>query len=277
MIWMGIATETYRLLAGHWARLTRDERQELLESSLPLEFSYNSGRIENEEITLHDTREIFNRGRVVSFTGDVRTLFEIQNLRDAWTETLRLADSDGTIGVPELLHLHHTLTKGTYDERRWDKGERPGSFKVGDYVVASDIGYDAGEVPGAVEELLSDVSDALKAHDDPMRGLRIACFAHAKLVEIHPFADGNGRSARALQCVCLLRSGLPPLVIRESDRMAYYGALDAFHDDGSLDEFVDFCAIEAVGTWPDLLEAACERVTGFPVRTDSRSLGHSRR
>ena len=171
---------------------------------------------------------------------------------------MRLARDNVRLDEPDLLHLHHTLTKGTYDEDRWAKGERPGTYKRGDYVVADGVGYDADEVPTAVQELLDDLDDALRHNDDPIRGLRVASYAHAKLVEIHPFADGNGRTARALQCICLLRSGLPPLVVREQDRMAYYGALDAFHETGSLDEFVDFGAIEAIRTWANQSQAIAE-------------------
>jgi hypothetical protein len=42
-------------------------------------FAFHSGMIENEEITYHDTREIFENGRVVSCTGTLRALFEQQN------------------------------------------------------------------------------------------------------------------------------------------------------------------------------------------------------
>ena len=41
-------------------------------------FAYNSSKIENPDITYHDTREIFENGKAVSFTGDVRTLFDLQ-------------------------------------------------------------------------------------------------------------------------------------------------------------------------------------------------------
>ena len=263
---VSLATDSYRQLAARWRQTSPERLEDLLSGSFPLAFSYNSGRIENEEITLHDTREIFDKGRVVSFTGDVRTLFEIQNLRDAWSETVRLARDNVRLDEPDLLHLHHTLTKGTYDEDRWAKGERPGTYKRGDYVVADGVGYDAGEVPTAVQELLDDLDDALRHNDDPIRGLRVASYAHAKLVEIHPFADGNGRTARALQCICLLRSGLPPLVVREQDRMAYYGALDAFHETGSLDEFVDFGAIEAISTSTDQPQAITEDTQKSRVR-----------
>ena len=46
-------------------------------------FAYNSGKLENDSITYHDTREIFDKDGVTSYTGDLRTLFEIRNLRDA--------------------------------------------------------------------------------------------------------------------------------------------------------------------------------------------------
>ena len=42
-------------------------------------FAFNSGKIENDEITYHDTREIFENGKISSFNGDPRALFEQQN------------------------------------------------------------------------------------------------------------------------------------------------------------------------------------------------------
>ena len=49
-----------------------------------IDYAYNSGKIENDAITLHDTKEVFERGGVSSFTGEVRTLFEIESLRVSW-------------------------------------------------------------------------------------------------------------------------------------------------------------------------------------------------
>lgn len=47
-------------------------------------FSYHSGKIENENITYHDTREIFENGRVINYTGDLKTLYEIENMKSAY-------------------------------------------------------------------------------------------------------------------------------------------------------------------------------------------------
>lgn len=46
-------------------------------------FAYHSGKIENDKITYHDTREIFEHDGVTSYTGDLRTLFEIRNGKEA--------------------------------------------------------------------------------------------------------------------------------------------------------------------------------------------------
>ncbi len=46
-------------------------------------FAYHSGKIENEQITYNDTREIFEHDGVTSYTGDLRTLFEIRNSKEA--------------------------------------------------------------------------------------------------------------------------------------------------------------------------------------------------
>lgn len=244
--------KAYGETVAWWRALDEAAKRLYLENSFPLVFSYNSGKIENDEITFHDTKEIFEHGRVIGFTGDPRTIFEIANLKTAWQEALRLGSSQGGVELADLLRLHGVVAAGTYDEARWAKGERPGSFKLGDYIVADGIGYGSEDVEGAVSELLGEVNEELLpvSKGDVRRALVVSCYVHAKLVEIHPFADGNGRTARILQNICLVKSDCPPFVVREQNRMAYYGALDAFHVEGDLSGFIDFCMVESVATWP---------------------------
>jgi Fic family protein len=49
--------------------------------------------------------------------------------------------------------------------------------------------------------------------------------AHRRLVDIHPFNDGNGRTARLLMNLILIRSGYPPIAVRPEDRAAYIRSL----------------------------------------------------
>lgn len=68
-----------------------------------------------------------------------------------------------------------------------------------------------------------------------------SAWLHHRFTQIHPFQDGNGRVARALASLVFLRDGLFPLVVRESDRQEYIGALEAA-DAGDLGLLVKFFA-----------------------------------
>jgi len=57
-------------------------------------FAFHSGKIENEEITYYDTKEIFENGRVVNYTGSPRALFEQQNQK-LWSAQLVSAEGNG--------------------------------------------------------------------------------------------------------------------------------------------------------------------------------------
>lgn len=101
-------------------------------------FAYHSGKIENENITYQDTREIFEHDGVTSYTGDLLTLFEIRNAKDA--NELFLVSFKEKRSFDEVLikELQECLTKNTYDTRRWQLGERPGEYKHHDVLEAWD-------------------------------------------------------------------------------------------------------------------------------------------
>ena len=238
----------YLRLCEDWRALGDTDRLALLDE-FAVGYAYNSGKIENDAITLHDTREVFERGGVSAFTGDVRTLFEIDDLRASWGWMLERLGEGFVFDEDELLACHLGLTQGTYDERRWSRGERPGAYKRHAYVVGDDAGLEPEEVPGAVRDLLREVREARGRAHDCLGALTMAAYAHAGLVDIHPFADGNGRLARQLANMLLLSEGLPLVLVQEGDRMAYYGALDAFHHEDELRPFVEFLAAESLHYW----------------------------
>ena len=237
----------YQALCSRWMTLDEAARNALL-ARFAIEYAYNSGKIENDAITLHDTREVFERGGVSSFTGDVRTLFEIDNLRASWNWMLEHQDSY-SFDADELCACHRMLTQGTYDERRWALGERPGEYKRHPFEVANGVGYEPEDVPEATRALLEEVRESRTRRHDALGSLTIAAYLHASLVDIHPFADGNGRLARQLANMQLLSDGLPPVLVPEADRMAYYGALDAFHYDDELLPFEEFLVAESLRAW----------------------------
>ena len=207
-------------------------------------FAYHSGNIENETITLHDTREIFENGNVVNYTGDLRTLFEIKNQKDCFEYLVDKIVKKEPLSLALILELHKQLMKGCYDETRYAKGERPGKWKKHDYVTGDGIGTSPEDVEAEMMELLDEVHEV-----EGKDVLTIAAYLHLRFEEIHPFADGNGRVGRTLMNYYLMTHGYPPIVLHSEDKKTYYLALSVYDKTGEIEGFKEFLKEQMVKTW----------------------------
>jgi Fic family protein len=120
-------------------------------------FAFHSGKIENEEITYHDTREIFENGKVVNYTGSPRAVFEQQNQKLCYEVLKGKIINKEPLSVELVKEVHKVLTSGTYDERRYIANEeRPGEFKKHDYVTGiHEVGSTAKNVEIEMVELIA--------------------------------------------------------------------------------------------------------------------------
>lgn len=243
--------ERYDNLVATWVALPEERRAELLDD-FALRYAYNSGKIKNKAVSWQNVSQVFSSGGVENYTGSVRTLFDIWDLKVSWDWARKLATPELRFSEELVQAAHELMTMGAYDVDLRMRGERPGAFKLENYVSGpAEIGALAVHVPHAVGELVDDVNSFL---DEGRRSLTIATFLHARLTEIHPFADGNGRVARLLMNMALLIMGMPPIVIREQDRASYYSGLDLFHLEGDLSPFRRFLRNETLLTWEGLLD-----------------------
>lgn len=96
-----------------WRRKNITTDAELAEAlnAFGVAFAYHSGKIENENITYHDTREIFEHDGVIAYTGDLRTLFEIRNAKDAYELFLGAFRDRRSLDEVFLKELQLCLTK----------------------------------------------------------------------------------------------------------------------------------------------------------------------
>lgn len=226
-----------------------EAKLEAILQSYGVNFAYHSGKIENDKITYHDTREIFDKDGVSSYTGDLRTLYEIKNSKLAYERILKAFGKKEEITEEFIKEIQKILTQGTYDKRRYLLGERPGEYKKGDYVTGkNEVGALSEDVPEEMAELVEEIQEEVKVlSDDDI--LMVAAYFHAKFENIHAFSDGNGRCGRLLMNYLLLLLNHPPIVIHEEDRKAYYDALEQFDIEMKLKPLKDFLKEQIEKTW----------------------------
>lgn len=240
---------TYNDIVNNWRtkNLSNVADLETALDNFSIIFAYHSGNIENPEITYHNTREIWENEQIVNFTGNVRTIFEIQNQKICY-EYIKVPIIEKIPITPELIKtIHKLLTSGTYDQRRYERGERPGEYKKHDYVIGTnDQGAPPEDVPLEIEELCDELTDI---PDTGENIIKVAAYLHCKFENIHPFADGNGRVGRTLMNYYLLTHNYPPLVVRTETKDIYYKALDHYDQTGEIDLFVKYIKDESIITW----------------------------
>ena len=214
-------------------------------------FAYNSGKIENDAITYNDTREIFENGRVLNYSGEPRTLFELSNQKTCYEFPKPKLAVKEPITIALVREIHAALTGGTYDQRRYvEQGERPGEFKKHDYVTGlAEVGSLPEDVENDLTELLSE-AEAFDGNDI----LKAAAYFHARFEYIHPFADGNGRVGRTLLNYFLMIHNHPPLIIHDEDKSAYYNALDAYDNSEDIEPMTAYLKQQVERTWEKALE-----------------------
>lgn len=222
-------------------------------SSFRILFAYNSGKIENNSISYHDTREIFENGKITGYTGDIRALFEQQNQKLCYENLKSKIAEKQPVTIDLIKEIHLTLTSGTYDERRFIiKGERPGELKKHDYVIGiNEVGAAPEDVEAELQELIDELNENSSADI-----LKLATYFHVRFEYIHPFADGNGRVGRTLMNYYLMINDHPPLIVYDEDKNEYYDALEKYDTDEELMPMYNFLKSQIEKTWEKTLERA---------------------
>lgn len=155
-------------------------------------------------------------------------------------------EDDDVLNTTTIRRLHVLITRRqeTYEARN-DLGQivqaplRHGQWKLqSNYVRRPDgtlLEYTPPEQVQSQIELLIQLYDATNSAHPVVR----AAWLHHRFIYIHPFEDGNGRVARALTLLALLRARYAPLVVDRREREAYITALDTAND-GDLSDLVRF-------------------------------------
>ncbi|MBU0974642.1 Fic family protein [Patescibacteria group bacterium] len=204
-----------------------------LQEQFEIEMTYNSNAIEGNSLTLKETYLVINEG--ITIKGKpLKDHLEAKDHHEALEMIYELVDqkSQPTLSQHLIRSLHQLVVKKT-DEEIAGKYRNTNVYIAG----ADHVPPDAIQVPVEMKKLLNWYSKEQKK----VHLIELSAIFHHKLVHIHPFIDGNGRTARLVMNILLLRAGYPLAVILKNDRKKYYRALQ-LADKGDLSLLVRFVA-----------------------------------
>ena len=204
-----------------------------LRERFEIEMTYNSNAIEGNSLTLKETFLVINEG--ITIKGKpLRDHLETKDHHQALEMVYELIspDSQPTLSEHLICTIHQLVVKKT-DE------EFAGKYRTSNVSIggADHTPPDALQVPADMSQLMA----WFAKQQHTLHPIELAALFHHKLVYIHPFFDGNGRTARLVMNIVLMRSGYPLTVILKNDRKKYYRSLQAA-DKHNLDLLVKFIA-----------------------------------
>lgn len=227
-----------------------------LHEQLTVEWIYNSNAIEGSTLTLRETELILQHGLTIGGKS-LREHFEVINHREAIAFVEALAREKDPLTAFQVRQLHQLVLAKIDDENAGRY--RHTNVRIGG---ASHIPPEAWLVPQEMEEWVRWLrTDAKNLHP-----LDRAALAHHRFAAIHPFIDGNGRTARLIMNLLLLRDGYPPTVILRANRQQYYSVL-AQADRGNAKPLVNFVGRATERTLNLYVEAVTPK-TRKPARND---------
>ncbi len=201
---------------------------------LKLDWNYNSNAIEGNKLNYGETVAFLMHG----ITAKGKTLkdhLDIKGHNEAINFLLSLVKEDRDISESDIRGLHKMILVEEYDSnaKTLDGQQTNKRVKLGVYkTTPNSVETRTGEMhyyasPEETPALMADLMNWYNENktNNEIHPLVLASLFHFKFVAIHPFDDGNGRLARILMNLILLRNNLPVVVVKNEDKQNYYGVL----------------------------------------------------
>ena len=201
-----------------FAKLSAFEKNDWEENFL-VEFTHDSTAIEGNTLTLIETKMILT-DRMVPAETSLRELDEVRDHADAWQFVKERARQGVLLSENLIKDIHERVVPA--------KGIGGVYRSIPVYIRgAQHIPPHPHNVWNAMKNFIYRME-----HDEFSDGIEKAAWIHAEFVKIHPFQDGNGRTARLMMNHHLLQNGFPPTSIKRKNRQEYFASLEeyAVHD-----------------------------------------------
>ncbi len=192
-----------------------------------IEYTHHSTAIEGNTLTLLETKLILEDQ--ISVGGKpLREIYEVENHDRAFQYVKGKIEKGVPISEGIIKEIHRLLTEHIF----------PGGIyrTVQVYITgASTIPPDPQSMVFELKKFYED----LPAKSMMLNPVELAAWAHAEFVRIHPFPDGNGRTARLIMNYLLMESGFAPVNIKVEERHRYYKVLDEYTENADIENLVE--------------------------------------
>ncbi len=191
---------------------------ENIHKDLVARWTYHSNAIEGNTLTLRETKVALEG---ITIGGKLlKEHFEVINHKDAILFVEELAQKDASIDELIIRQIHSLVLKDIDNTNK-------GTYRDTNVIISG-----ARHSPPHSYDIATKMDEFIKKYKkkrETAHPIELAVFVHVEFVGIHPFIDGNGRTARLLMNLELIKAGYPPVVIEVEDRLEYYIALDTAH------------------------------------------------
>lgn len=195
---------------------------EMLNDYFDIEYTYHSNKIEGNTLTKNETNLIINKG----ITVDKKSLnehLEAINHKEAIDFIRELVEKNADFSNYDLLNIHFLVLKSI-------RPKDAGKYRTKDVEITGSL-----HTPPPNFKLIDLMEGYFKFYEEnknSMHPVELSAEMHERLVTIHPFIDGNGRTSRLVMNLILLKNGYPITIIEGDNkkRLEYYDSLELSRD-----------------------------------------------
>lgn len=202
--------------------------------ALELEYTFESNRIEGNTLTLRETDLVINEGLTVSGKS-MREHLEAINHQEAIGYIKHLMEKNSILNEREVLSIHNLILRGI-------NPEDAGRYRKVQVMIKGSL-YTPPQ-PFIVAKQMEDYFLWYETNKNSLHPIVLAAEMHERLVTIHPFIDGNGRTSRLVMNLILLSHGYIIANIKGDydSRMQYYQTLEKAQVTSNKEDFLLFIA-----------------------------------
>ncbi len=215
------------------------------EDALPKDFlvryTYNTNAIEGNRLTLRQTALVLS-DKIAPEGARTNDVIEALNSLDAWEFVKKYK---GKLNKKFVCKVQYEITKNTTCRIQGDYRDSEVRIAGSEHIPPK-----PSEVPTLMQKLFEEY-DELKREVHP---IELATLMHNKLVKIHPFTDGNGRTSRLLMNWILQRNRFPAVIIEVTNKEKYYNCIE-HADRGDQKYFTVFLAEQMLEQYTIILPA----------------------